>query len=49
MAAGEDPGWVAKVLGHTTLQIIFTTYYRYLPNLLRRDGVLLAKQLGRRR
>ncbi len=26
LAAGEDPGWVAKMLGHTTLQMIFTTY-----------------------
>ncbi len=48
-AAGEDPGWVAKMLGHTTLQMIFTTYYRYLPNLVRRDGTLLAKRLGRPR
>ena len=43
LASGEDRGWVAKMLGHTTLQIIFTTYYRYLPNLMRRDGTCLAK------
>jgi integrase len=49
LASGEDPGWVAKMLGHTTLQMIFTTYYRYLPNLVRRDGTLLAKRLGPRR
>ncbi len=47
LAAGEDPGWVAKMLGHTTLQMIFTTYYRYLPNLTRRDGSLFAKRLAR--
>jgi len=47
LVAGEDPGWVARMLGHTTLQMIFTTYYRYLPNLVRRDGSLLAKRLGR--
>lgn len=46
LAVGEDPGWVAKMLGHTTLQMIFMTYYRYLPNLTRRDGTLLAKHLG---
>jgi integrase len=46
LAAGEDPGWVAKMLGHT---MIFTTYYRYLPNLVRRDGSLLAKRLRRMR
>ena len=47
LAAGEDPGWVAKMLGHTTLQMIFTTYYRYLPNLVRQDGSLLAERLRR--
>jgi len=48
LASSEDPGWVAKMLGHTTLQMIFTTYYRYLPNLVRRDGSLLARKLARR-
>ena len=49
LASGEDPGWVAKMLGHTTLSMLVTRYYRYVPNLVRRDGSLLAKQLGRRR
>ena len=49
LASGEDPGWVAKMLGHTTLQMLITRYYRYVPNLTRRDGSLLAKHLGRRR
>lgn len=48
LASGEDPGWVAKMLGHTTLQMLITRYYRYVPNLTRRDGSLLAKQLTRR-
>jgi integrase len=47
LASGEDPGWVAKMLGHTTLQMLITRYYRYVPNLTRRDGSLLAKQLKR--
>jgi integrase len=49
LAAGEDPGWIAKILGHTTLQMILTTYDQCLPNLTRRDGSLLATQLGRQR
>jgi integrase len=49
LASGEDPGWVAKMFGHTTLSMLVTRYYRYVPNLVRRDGSLLAKQLGRRR
>ena len=49
LASGEDPGWVAKMLGHTTLLMLLTRYYRYIPNLTRQDGSLLARQLGRPR
>jgi integrase len=45
LASGEDPGWVAKMLGHTTLTMLMTRYYRYVPNLVRRDGTLLDRQL----
>jgi integrase len=48
LASGEDPGWVAKMLGHTTLTMLISRYYRYVPNLTRRDGSLLARRLGRR-
>ena len=44
-----EPGWVAKMLGHTTLLMLTTRYYSYIPNLTRRDGTLLAKWLQRRR
>jgi integrase len=46
LASGEDPGWAAKMLGHTTLTMLMTRYYRYVPNLTRRDGSLLARRLG---
>jgi integrase len=45
LASGEDPGWVAKMLGHTTLTMLVTRYYQYVPNLVRKDGALLAAQL----
>ena len=37
------------MLGHATLLMLMTRYYRYIPNLTRQDGTLLAKQLGRQR
>lgn len=49
LASGEDPGWVAKMLGHTTLLMLTTRYYSYIPNLTRKDGSLLAKALDRKR
>lgn len=45
LASGEDPGWVARMLGHTTLTMLMTRYYRYVPNLTRRDGMLFARRL----
>jgi integrase len=48
LASGEDPGWVAKMLGHTTLTMLMTRYYRYVPNLVRQDGALLAKRFEER-
>jgi len=48
LASGEDPGWVARMLGHTTLTMLMTRYYRYVPNLTRQDGKLLAANLERK-
>jgi hypothetical protein len=37
------------MLGHTTLTMLVTRYYGYVPNLVRQDGALLSAQLDRRR
>lgn len=39
LAAGENPQWIANQLGHSTTEMLFRTYGRYVPNLLRKDGV----------
>jgi integrase len=46
LAAGESPEWVARVLGHTTTQMLFSTYSRYVPNLTRQDGSAMARLLA---
>jgi len=38
LAAGENPEWIARQLGHTTTEMLFRTYSRYVPNLTRNDG-----------
>ena len=38
LAAGENPEWIARQMGHTTTQMLFTVYSRYVPNLTRKDG-----------
>jgi hypothetical protein len=38
LASGESPQWIARQLGHTTTEMLFRVYARYVPNLTRRDG-----------
>ncbi|MGH8113250.1 MAG: Arm DNA-binding domain-containing protein [Rhodanobacteraceae bacterium] len=38
LAAGEAPEWIARQLGHTTTEMLFRTYSRFVPNLLHHDG-----------
>lgn len=45
LAAGENPEWVAHVLGHTDLQMLFRVYSRFVPNLTRQDGSAIANLL----
>lgn len=30
--------WIARQLGHTTTEMLFRTYSRFVPHLVRRDG-----------
>ncbi|MCW8965609.1 MAG: site-specific integrase [Candidatus Pacearchaeota archaeon] len=38
IAAGENPEWIARQLGHVDTQMLFKVYSRFVPNLTRRDG-----------
>ena len=38
LAAGENPEWVARQLGHATTEMLFKVYSRYVPNLTGQDG-----------
>jgi integrase len=38
LAAGENPEWIAKQMGHTTTEMLFRVYSRFVKNLTRRDG-----------
>ena len=45
LAAGENPEWVAKVLGHSSTEMLFKVYSRYIPNLTRQDGSAVTNLL----
>lgn len=46
LAAGENPEWIAKFLGHANTEMLFTVYSRYVPNLTRRDGAAVSALLA---
>ena len=45
MGAGENPEWIARQLGHSTTEMLFRVYSRYVPNLTRRDGSAFERML----
>ena len=38
LASGENPEWIARQMGHSTTEMLFSVYSRYVPNLTRNDG-----------
>lgn len=45
LAAGESPEWIARQMGHTTTEMLFRVYFRFVPNLTRQDGTAMEKLL----
>ena len=45
LPAGESPAWVSRMLGHTTPEMLFKVYGRYIPNRTRRDGSALLTRM----
>ena len=46
LASGEAPEWVARQLGHTSTEMLFRVYSRYVPNLTRQDGSAMERLLA---
>ena len=42
LAAGENPKWVADMLGHKSTQIFFDVYEKFIPRRTRHDGSALV-------
>ena len=38
LASGESPEWIARQMGHSSTEMLFKVYSRYVPNLTRHDG-----------
>lgn len=48
LAAGENPEWIARLMGHANTQMLFTVYSRFVPNLTRQDGRAITGLLNSR-
>ena len=48
LASGEAPEWIARQLGHSSTEMLFRVYSRYVPNLTRRDGSAFERLLASR-
>lgn len=46
LAAGENPEWIAKQLGHSSTKMLFERYSRFIPNITRQDGSAFEALLG---
>ncbi len=46
LSSGESPEWIARQMGHTTTEMLFTVYSRYVPNLTRQDGSAFERLLS---
>lgn len=47
LASGENPEWVARILGHSSTEMLFKVYSRYIPNLTRMDGSAFERLVNR--
>ncbi len=45
LAAGESPEWIAKQMGHSTTEMLFRVYSRFVPDLTRKDGSAFERLL----
>jgi integrase len=43
--AGEHPGWVQKMMGYETMQMIYEKYYSYIKNYERDEGSAFMKHV----
>jgi integrase len=48
LSSGEDIGWVQAMMGHSSLQMIYTRYYKWVPKKTRNDGSAFMASVGQK-
>lgn len=49
LSAGEDIGWIQNMLGHSSLQMIYTRYYAWISRKTRKDGSAFLESIKKDR
>lgn len=44
LGSGENPHWVSRMMGHSSTDMLFKHYSRWIPNLTHRDGSAFLSQ-----
>lgn len=47
LSTGENPNWIARVMGHTNVEMLFKKYNAYIPNLTHKDGSVFMEKFGK--
>lgn len=47
LQSGEDPNWIARMMGHTTTRTLFERYSAFIRHRTRQDGAAYLEALGR--
>jgi len=48
ISAGENLGWVMKMMGHASLKMITDKYFSYIPNMTHQDGSKFLEEYGKK-
>ena len=44
LSVGENPNWIARMMGHTSVEMLFKKYNGYIPNLTHQDGSVFMQK-----
>jgi integrase len=48
ISAGENLGWVQRMLGYSSLSMITEKYFSYIPNMTHQDGSKFLEEYGKK-
>ncbi len=44
LSTGENPSWIARMMGHTSVEMLFNKYSGYIPKLTHKDGAAFLQK-----